>query len=95
LDGGCEVLQRLLELVAEGGVHGYADLARQLDVGEQLLEQMLQDLVRMGCLRPLADGCETQCAGCPLAKTCAIGGSTRVWALTEKGRRLVERVENG
>jgi predicted ArsR family transcriptional regulator len=82
------MLERLLSLVGQGGVHRYADLARQLDVTEELLEQMLQDLARMGYLRPLADGCEAQCAGCPLTKTCALGGPTRVWALTEKGGRL-------
>jgi len=79
------MLERLLSLVGQGGVHSYADLARQLDVSEELLEQMLQDLARMGYLRPVADGCEAQCAGCSMAETCTIGGPTRVWALTEKG----------
>jgi Mn-dependent DtxR family transcriptional regulator len=67
-------------------VHSYADLARQLDVSEELLEQMLQDLARMGYLKPMADGCETHCAGCSLAETCTIGGPTRVWTLTEKAQ---------
>jgi len=72
----------LLSLVGQGGVHSYADLARQLDVSEELLEQMLQDLARMGYLRPVADGCEARCDGCPMAETCTIGGPTRVWTLT-------------
>jgi predicted ArsR family transcriptional regulator len=80
------MLDRLLSLVGQGGVHSYTDLARQLDVSEELLEQMLQDLANMGYLRPVANGCEGQCAGCPLAGTCAIGGPARVWTLTEKGR---------
>ena len=80
------MLERLLSLVRRGGVHSYTDLARQLDVSEELLEQMLQDLARMGYLRPIADGCEAHCAGCPLEKTCAIGGPTRVWTLTEKAQ---------
>jgi predicted ArsR family transcriptional regulator len=79
------MLDRLLSLVRQGGVHSYADLARQLDVSEELLEQMLEDLARMGYLRPVAAGCEAHCAGCPMAETCAIGGPTRVWTLTEKG----------
>jgi predicted ArsR family transcriptional regulator len=79
------MLERLLSLVGQGGVHSYADLARQLDVTEELLEQMLQDLARMGYLRPVADGCEAQCAGCPLEKTCAIGSPKQVWTLTKKG----------
>ena len=78
------MLERLLSLVGQGGVHSYADLARQLDVSEALLEQMLQDLARMGYLRPVADGCEAHCAGCPLSETCTIGGPTRVWTLTSR-----------
>lgn len=78
-------MRRLLELVAEGGVHSYADLARELGVSQGLLGQMLEDLARMGYLRPVAGDCESRCTGCPLAKTCAVGGPTRVWALTEKG----------
>lgn len=81
-------MQRLLELMAEGDVHSYADLARQLDMSEELLEQMVQDLARMGYLQLVADGCQGRCAGCPLANSCAISGPTRVWALTEKGRRV-------
>ncbi|MBL7183927.1 MAG: hypothetical protein ISS50_05700 [Anaerolineae bacterium] len=78
------MLERLLSLVGQGGVHSHTDLARQLDVTVELVEQMLQDLARMGYLRPVAGSCESQCTGCSLADTCAVGGRTRVWALTEK-----------
>ena len=80
-------MQRLLELVAEGGVHSYADLARELGVSEELVGQMIEDLARMGYLRPVAGDCESRCTSCALAETCAIGGPTRVWTLTEKGQR--------
>jgi len=79
------MLERLLSLVGQGGVHSYADLARQLDVTVELVGQMLQDLARMGYLRPVADECEPHCAGCPMANVCDIIGSTRMWTLTEKG----------
>jgi len=79
------MLQRLLELVAEGGLRSYADLARELAVSEGLLGQMIEHLARRGYLRPVAGDCESQCTGCSLAETYAIGGPTRVWALTEKG----------
>lgn len=78
-------MNRLLSLVGQGGVHSYTDLARQLNVTVELVEQMLQDLARMGYLRPVADGCDAHCAGCPLAETCAVGSPARVWTLTEKG----------
>jgi predicted ArsR family transcriptional regulator len=80
------MLLEVLKTVAQGGVHSQRELARQLGISESLLVQMLEDLVRMGYLRPMAEGCDARCAACPLAKTCAIGSPTRVWALTEKGR---------
>ncbi len=39
-------MQRLLELVAQGGVHSYAELARELGVSQGLLGQMIEDLAR-------------------------------------------------
>ena len=78
------MLQRLLGLVAKGGVHSYADLARELGVSEGLLGQMVEDLVQRGYLRPVAGDCQGRCTGCSLAGTCAVGGPTRVWALTRR-----------
>lgn len=80
------MLEELLRRIAEGGTYNLSELAQELEVGEELLRQMIEDLVRRGYLRPVPGDCEGHCAGCPLAETCAIGGPTRVWALTEKGR---------
>jgi len=77
------MLQRLLELVAEGGLRSYADLARELGVSEELVGQMIEGLARMGYLQPVAGDCQAQCTGCSMAGTCAVGGPTRVWMLAE------------
>jgi transcriptional regulator with XRE-family HTH domain len=82
------MLLKVLRTVAQGGVHNQRELARRLGVSEGLLAQMLQGLARMGYLRPMAEGCDACCAACPLAKTCAVGGPTRVWALTERGATI-------
>jgi predicted ArsR family transcriptional regulator len=81
------MLERLLSLVGQGGVHNYTDLARQLDVTEELLEQILQHLERMGYLRRVGTDCEEHCAGCPLSGACAVGRPGQVWALTERSWR--------
>ncbi|MGA9351239.1 MAG: FeoC-like transcriptional regulator [Anaerolineae bacterium] len=80
------MLEELLRRIAEGGTYNLSELARELGVSEELLRQMIEDLVQRGYLRPVAGDCQGRCAACPLAETCAIGGPTRVWALTEKGR---------
>ena len=84
------MLRKLLQQVAEGGVRTRAGLARKLGVSEGLVEQMLEDLARMGYLKPVEGDCASQCTGCPLARTCAVGTPARIWALTEKGQKAAE-----
>jgi hypothetical protein len=90
------MLERLLDLLAAGGVHTPGELAARLGVSDDLLDQMLTDLSRMGYLRQVGDmTCASssaapsgQCGGCPLAGACAVGQSGgRVWALTGKTLR--------
>jgi len=38
------MLKALLELAAQGSVHTHTELARELGVGEELLEQTIKDL---------------------------------------------------
>ena len=80
------MLRELIGVIAEGQLHSQTELARRLGVSEGLVEQMLEDLARMGYLKPIA-GCADQCATCPLAKMCIIGHPRRAWVLTEKGQR--------
>ena len=87
------MLMRLLSLVAEGGVHSYATLARQLGVSTGLLEQMLQDLARMGYIAPVGGACDTnQCHHCPLGGSCATDTRGNVWMLTDKGACAAARM---
>ena len=83
------MLERLLGALAEGGAYSYGDLAKTLGVGEGLVHQMVEDLVRMGYLRPLRQSCEEECGGCSRAAACTVGGQGHAWALTEKGSKVV------
>jgi len=86
------VLEQLLKAIGEGGVHSQSELARSLGVGEDLLAQMVEDLVRMGYLKPVGGNCTSGCSDCPMGDLCAIGGQGKVWTLTEKGRRAALKV---
>jgi hypothetical protein len=95
------MLERLLDLLATGGVHTPGELAARLGVPDGLLDQMLADLSRMGYLRqvgdmacsPLPDAPSGRCGGCCLAGACAAGKSGgRVWALT--GKALLQNPRN-
>ncbi len=91
------MLERLLDLLATGGVHTPGELAARLGVSNDLLDQMLTDLSRRGYLRLVGDlacapasstssvAASSRCGGCSLVGTCAAGKSGgRVWALTDK-----------
>ena len=86
------MLMCLLSLVVEGGIQVYATLADQLGVSAGLLEQMLQDLARMGYIMPLSESCDTrQCLHCPLGGSCATDKKGNVWVLTAKGAQAAQK----
>jgi bacterioferritin-associated ferredoxin len=88
------MIDQLLRLVAEGGVHSYEDLTRHLSISQPLLEMMLEDLARRGYLRSVGNGCGGHCGGCA-AGVCSIVGPARLWTLTEKGNRAAARAGSG
>jgi hypothetical protein len=79
------MLEQLLGALAEGGVHGHSDLARNLGVGEGLVQQMVEDLVRMGYLEPLGRACCEKCTECSSVDGCVGGAQDQAWILTRKG----------
>lgn len=65
-------------------------IARELGVGKGLLEKMLEDALRLGYLALLPRGCRSAaCGNCSLRATCGSDGATRLWSLTDRGRRLL------
>jgi len=83
------MLNDLLRLLGDGGIHSTAELARRLGVNEALLAAMTGDLTRRGYLAPIDIGCDTGCDGCGLAKACAPAldsAPAPMLMLTAKGR---------
>ena len=92
--GSKRVLNRLLDLLREGGTHRISDLAEELGTTPELVEVMLEDLARMGYLKHTASQCSEKCATCPVSGLCAAGGSSRgggsgrIWVLAEDKAKL-------
>ena len=85
------MLEKLLDLVGEGGIHSYDELAARLGASRPLVEAMIQDLARLGYLRPAIDACggSPACrAGCGVSG-CSTGCSQPgcMWTLTARGTR--------
>jgi len=87
------MLRRLLALIADcQGVCSYDDLARELGVSRPLVEQLVVELLRNGCLRMAIDECLVEgCASCPLHTSCGLPAGVRLWELTDMGRRWLAR----
>ena len=85
------MLESLLKLVAEGGVHSYDDLAGHLSISQPMLEALLEDLARLGYLRAVNERCEGHCAGCSFG-SCSVSGPGHLWSLTDKGARAAARL---
>lgn len=77
------MMERLVDLLREGGARRVDELAREMETTPQLVELMLNDLARMGILRQADKACSRGCAGCSLAGKCTSGSGVRSWALTE------------
>jgi hypothetical protein len=89
------MLTKILQTLASGSVTSHADLARRLDVSEDMLTHMLGDLVRKGYVTSPTDTDEDQscaggCGGCKSCHGCPSGTipAPRGWTLTAKGQRL-------
>jgi hypothetical protein len=84
------MLVELLQLLAEGGVHSYDEVAGRLSVSQALLEAVLEALARLGYVRLVENGCDRCCADCSIGG-CSIAGPGRLWTLADKGIRTVAR----
>ncbi len=84
------MLERLLSEIQEGGTLQPAVLAARLDTSVAMVQAMLEELERMGLLRPIEASCgEQACGGCPMVSACSArpGANGRVWMLAQKSKR--------
>jgi hypothetical protein len=61
-------------------------------VSRVLLEPLLDELLRSGCLRMAGEDVSADaCESCPVHSTCGTTGGARFWEVTEKGRRWLSQ----
>jgi DNA-binding Lrp family transcriptional regulator len=89
------VLNRLLDLLREGGTRRIRNLADELETTPELIGVMLEDLARRGYLRRVGAACSDKCRTCSVSGMCVAGGSLHeepsgqgaiAWALVEEPR---------
>jgi DNA-binding IscR family transcriptional regulator len=85
------MLRKILsQILHEGFIH-YRDIAKNLNIPEGLVEQMVWELERLGYLKAVMQGCASGgCAACPMK--CGVKQPIqKAFALTSKGKDFLER----
>lgn len=78
------MLEQLMRQIQEGGTASVPALARQLNVSEALVDQMLSELARLGYLRPVEICSSEACTGCPQKSSCSTQRPVRTWVVVKE-----------
>jgi predicted ArsR family transcriptional regulator len=81
----------MLRLAAGRGTERSSMLARELGVSPELTRQMLDELARLGYVQTVVPGCSQPCEGCPLRTMCLYHRQPRIWVITAKGEKLLQK----
>lgn len=83
------MLEKVLRTIAARESSCSSELARRLAVSEALIESMLETLAQLGYLKPLVS--QAPCRRCPMRSACLYRKQGRIWALSERGERVLLR----
>jgi hypothetical protein len=81
------MLEQLVKQIQQGGIYSVAALARQFDVSEALVEQMLAELARLGYLRTLDTCGNAACTGCPQSAGCGTRRPAQTWVYEDPAKK--------
>ena len=85
------MLELLLEKLREGGTYSLAHLARNFDVSQSQMEQMVLHLTRLGYLKTMA-GCDaSHCPGCTSTSVCSVKAPARFWSFASQNQSSVKK----
>jgi len=83
------VIKKVLQLIVAEGILDKKQIARQVGMQVETLDDIIRLLVERGYLRMESDGCEVEssCSGCHSSAGCDMVTSTgQAFYVTEKGR---------
>jgi DNA-binding Lrp family transcriptional regulator len=74
------MLSRLLAEIRAEGTLNTGQLARRLEISEEMVKALIDDLKRRRLLTEIDLDCGPTCQGCPMAGSCVTNGKKgRVW----------------
>jgi len=84
------MLESLLEKLRDGGTYSLADLARDYDVSQSQMEQMVLHLVRLGYLKSTAGCTASHCPGCSIKSACSAKAPVQLWSYSSQDQSSVK-----
>jgi Mn-dependent DtxR family transcriptional regulator len=73
------MFDKLMSLLKRGGTVTVDQMARELETSPEVVNEMIDHLVRVGSLRQMSAACETTCRECMFARDCTRAGQSKVW----------------
>ena len=87
------MLKKILFEIKNLGYISKSNIARKLNISEELVEDGINQLVRMGYIKEIknVNSCSTSCGNCPYANTCN-KTFIKTMEITEKGEKLLNNL---
>ncbi len=87
------MLMKILKRLAQGGIYSNRLMAKELDVDESLVEQMIMQLQQRGYIEKDNMGdCSEGCGCCSTKSSCCSDKHNieiNIWKVTEKGKKTI------
>jgi len=84
------MLYRLLKSIQTGEVQSLTEIARKLEISQDMVLRMAKELTNKGYLQEIGADCNIpleSCPDCPVSSSCQV--PVRHWFLTEKGKASI------
>lgn len=85
------MLMNLLYEISKGGVYSDIKVAEKLRTSEEIITQVKNQLERMGYIQKYKPRCDSGCSGGCVGCSCSNDPQIRMWSITEKGKKAVEK----
>jgi len=83
------MFKQIIQVISKSPYLSKKEIAKQLNIEENLIEQVFLDLIRMGYLKK--EECDSSCNACPISNFCAkTDSSIEYWQITPKGYQLIQ-----
>lgn len=86
------MLMKILKRLAQGGMYSNQSMARELEMDESLVEQMITQLQHLGYIEKDLLSCGGNCCNCSSkCSRCTSNHSAdvNIWKLTNKGKKAI------